>query len=106
LPGSASIAVELQVAAPPTVEIVSPANGLIADFGAAVPFAGTVTDSFDDDPTASLTWISDRDGAIGTGGSFDRSSLSLGVHVITASYTDSHGLSDSATVTITVEILP
>ncbi len=71
-------------------------------FGAAVPFAGTATDGFNGNITASIRWTSDRDGAIGTGGSFTRSSLSRGVHTITARVTDSHGLTDSKTVRVTV----
>ena len=48
---------------------------------------------------AALQWSSSIDGTIGSGESFTTSSLSQGIHVITASATDSHGEEGSATVT-------
>jgi hypothetical protein len=46
-------------------------------------------------------WISDKVGQIGTGANFTRS-LPSGVHVITASVTDSGGNSTSANTSVTV----
>jgi hypothetical protein len=106
LSGSDSILIEIQDPAPPTVEITSPADGLTFAFGTPVPFAGTATDAFDGDLTPSLAWISDRDGAIGTGGSVPHSALSVGLHTITAMVTDSHGATDSRTVTVNIEVSP
>jgi hypothetical protein len=102
LTGSASVTIDVQQLDPPTVQITSPASGATFAFGSAVTFSGIATDAFDGDLGASLRWTSDRDGAIGTGASFSRSSLSAGVHAITATATDSHGLSHSATITVTV----
>ena len=67
-----------------------------------VSFAGTATDAEDGVLTAGLAWASSLDGAIGSGGSFTTSALSAGVHVITASVTDSGGTTGSATITITI----
>jgi hypothetical protein len=55
--------------------------------------------------TAGLTWTSDHDGLIGTGGSFSRV-LSDGTHEITASATDSSGTAASDTITVTVNAAP
>src|SRR5439155_1691404 len=67
-----------------------------------IPFAAPATDSFDGDLSARILWTSDRDGAVGTGGSFNRATLSRGTHTLTASITDSAGLSASATAHVTV----
>jgi hypothetical protein len=47
--------------------------------------------------------VSGIDGTIGSGGSFSRSDLSLGVHTITATATDSGGLTSSDQISIQVE---
>ena len=88
--------------APPTAKITQPANGATFNVGDPVAFAGTATDPEDGNLTASLTWSSSRDGAIGTGGSFTRSDLTPGVHTITASVTDSDGRVGSSAITLTV----
>jgi hypothetical protein len=102
LRGSTLVVVDVQQAAPPEVQITSPAGGSTFSFGGAIPFVGLATDVFDGNLGPALRWASNRDGAIGTGASFARSSLSAGVHTITATVTDSHGLMDAASVTITV----
>ncbi|MFW6163548.1 MAG: Ig-like domain-containing protein, partial [Planctomycetota bacterium] len=86
---------------PPTVSITDPADGSIFDSGASISFAGTASDTEDGDLTASLAWTSDKDGQIGTGGSFS-TTLSDGTHTITASVTDSGGKTASDSITITV----
>jgi hypothetical protein len=45
-------------------------------------------------------WSSDRDGQLGTGGSLERSDLSVGEHRIVLTATDTGGLSGSAEVVI------
>ncbi len=87
----------------PTVTISSPANGATFNTGASITFTGTATDTQDGTITASLSWTSSLQGAIGTGGTFSRSDLVVGTHVITASVTDSGGLTGTATRTITVQ---
>ncbi|MFM7259343.1 MAG: hypothetical protein ACKO3W_01940, partial [bacterium] len=86
----------------PTVSISSPAGGSSFVSGATITFSGSATDTQDGSLTASMTWTSSLQGAIGTGGSFSRSDLVVGTHTITASATDSGSLSGSSTVTITV----
>jgi hypothetical protein len=85
------------------VVITSPANGSSVPQGTPVTFTGTATDTQDGDLTASLAWTSSLQGAIGTGGSFTRSDLVAGTHTITASVTDSGGLSGSNAITLTVQ---
>ena len=85
----------------PTVTISAPANGATFNEGDSISFDGTATDAEDGDLTANLSWTSNLDGAIGSGGSFS-TSLSVGVHTITASVTDSGGASGSDQITITV----
>lgn len=90
---------------PPSVTITSPADGATFSSGETITFTGSASDTEDGDLTASLSWTSSIDGAIGTGGSFSRT-LSNGVHTITASVTDSGGTTGSKSITITVGAVP
>jgi hypothetical protein len=87
----------------PSVTINSPADGANFDSGTLISFSGSASDAEDGDLTSDLVWASNLDGQIGTGGSFD-AVLSSGTHTVTASVTDKGGLSDSASVTITVVV--
>lgn len=89
----------------PTVTITSPANGTTVTQGTSVAFSGSASDAQDGNISASLVWTSSLNGQIGTGASFSTSSLSAGTHTITASVTDSGGLSGSAQITLTVQSL-
>jgi len=89
----------------PTVAIASPASGANFGSGATIPFSGTATDAEDGALSTNLTWTSSIDGVIGTGGSFSKV-LSSGTHSITASVSDSGGLSQSTNVSITVQSAP
>jgi PKD repeat protein len=86
---------------PPTVNITSPTSGATFESGTSILFSGWASDYQDGGLTDSLIWTSDNFD-IGTGGSFS-SVLSDGPHTITASVTDSGGLTGSASITITVE---
>ncbi len=86
----------------PTATISSPTNGSSFTQGTAVGFAGTATDTEDGTISGSLSWTSSLDGAIGSGASFSTTSLSVGGHTITASVTDSGGLSDSDAISVTI----
>ncbi|CAM2070666.1 Pre-peptidase C-terminal domain-containing protein [Sulfidibacter corallicola] len=88
----------------PVVSITAPADGATYEVGDAVSFAGSADDAEDGDLAASLSWSSSRDGVIGSGASFSVSTLSEGIHVITASVSDSAGATESDSVTITVEM--
>jgi len=89
----------------PSVLIASPVDGSIFDTGAAILFVGSADDTEDGDLTANLVWTSDKDGQIGTAGSFS-ATLSDGNHIITASVTDSGGRTANASVSITVGAPP
>jgi len=86
---------------PPTVSITNPVDGSTFNSGATILFAGTASDLEDEDLTANLVWTSSRDSQIGTGGSFF-TTLSDGIHTITAEVTDSGGENGSASIGITV----
>lgn len=86
----------------PSVSISSPANGSTHAQGANITFTGAASDAQQGNMTASLVWTSNLSGQIGTGGSFSTTALVGGVHVITATVTDSGGLIGSASITITV----
>ena len=89
---------------PPTVSISSPSDGAAIAQGLSLTFTGTATDTLDGDLTANLTWTSDLDGGIGSGGSFSTSTLSLGTHTITASVTDSGGLQGNDAISVTIAV--
>lgn len=86
----------------PVVSISSPTNNASFESGMSISFAGSATDTQDGTISSSLLWTSSRDGAIGSGDSFGSTLLTVGTHTITATATDSGGLSGSAAVTISV----
>lgn len=88
----------------PTVTITSPSVTTFSS-GQSIQFQATASDSEDGDLSANIVWTSDKDGMLGTGGSINHT-LSDGTHTITASVSDSGGLSDSDQVTITVGNAP
>jgi len=85
----------------PTASITSPNGDDTFASGALISFAGTASDTEDGDLTDNLTWTSDIDGPIDTGGSFS-TTLSDGNHTITASVTDLGGKTGSDSISITV----
>jgi len=108
LAGSDAISLTVQAPSntPPTVLISLPTNGSSVQVGTSVSFLGSASDSQDGNLTASMTWNSNLQGALGTGGSFSRSNLVVGTHTITASAVDNGGLTGSAGVTLTVQPPP
>ncbi len=90
----------------PNVTITAPANGSSFVVGSSVTFSGTANDTEDGDISANLAWTSSIDGAIGSGASFSTTGLSLGTHTITASVTDSGGLSGSDAISVTIDNVP
>jgi hypothetical protein len=84
----------------PAVTISSPTGGTFATT-TAIAFTGSATDTQDGSLTSRIVWRSNLMGQIGTGGSFSRT-LTAGAHDITATVTDSGGLSTSKRVAITV----
>ena len=102
-PGSDSIAVSVTNSAP-VITITAPANGSSFDFGASINFVANATDVEDNNATltAAIAWSSNINGAIGSGGSINVSTLSQGAHTITASVTDSNGNPGSASINVTI----
>lgn len=88
--------------AAPEVSIVSPEDGAIFGSGATISFSGTAYDAEDGDLSDYLTWTSNIDDLIGTGGSVSATTLSDGIHTITASVTDLGGATGSDSITIAV----
>ena len=89
------------VDAPPTVTIVSPTNSTNFPSGSSIAFAGTAPIRKTAISRHRSRGPRDRDGAIGTGASFNRT-LSSGNHIITTSVVDSGGNARSASVSISV----
>ena len=101
--GSSSITITVGNASP-VVTISSPSSGATVTQGDSVLFTGSANDAEDGNLTASLSWTSSLDGAIGVGGSFSTSALSVGTHTITASVTDSGSKSGSGSISVTVNV--
>lgn len=87
----------------PTVTISSPADSATFAEGSSVTFTGSAIDAEDGDLSASITWTSNLDGAIGSGASFTTSTLSAGTHTVTASVSDSGNLGATDTVNVIIE---
>ena len=87
---------------PPSVTISSPPDNSSFMSGASVVFVGSASDTEDGVVTMNLTWNSSLDDAIGSGGSFSTTGLSLGTHTITAAVTDNGGLSGSDSIVVTI----
>lgn len=85
----------------PSVTISTPSDNSSFDSATVISFAGTASDTEVGDITSNLSWTSNLDGQIGTGGSFTNT-LSDGEHTITAQVTDGGGKTSSSSVTITV----
>jgi len=88
----------------PVVTITSGGGTYTA--GDTVTLTGTATDAEDGTISSSIVWTSDQDGSLGSGASISTSLLSASVHTITASITDSGGLTDTDTTTVTINSLP
>ncbi|HKS07898.1 MAG TPA: Ig-like domain-containing protein [Gemmatimonadaceae bacterium] len=92
---------------PPTVWITTPDNATTVAQGTSVSFTGGASDTRDGELSgASLSWKSDRDGAIGTGTAFNKSDLSVGAHVITLTAMDSQGATATHSRTLTISEVP
>lgn len=88
----------------PTAAIATPTAGAAYTSGRYILFTGAATDPEDGAvAVGSLDWSSSLDGSLGAGATLLLNTLADGTHVITLTATDSDGLSDTATVTITVE---
>ena len=88
----------------PVVAITAPADGSTFTAGTPISFTGTAIDAEEGNISARLSWSSDRDGAVGSGASVSTSTLSGGIHVITASVVDAGGLNGSAAISVIVNV--
>lgn len=88
---------------PPTVIISAPANPTTVTVGDSISFEATATDDQDGTlPSTTIQWSSNINGSLGSASPFVFAGLAEGTHTITASATDSGGLSGSASITIIV----
>lgn len=90
----------------PSLEITSPVTGTTAVLAETVHFAATVNDPDGPLPSDQPVWSSHIDGALGAGESLGYSSLTQGVHIISAVADDGAGGVVTATRTITVVYSP
>ena len=86
----------------PTVAISSPAPGASSFAGNPVTFAASASDPEQGDISATITWTSSIQGALGTGAQIVVSNLVIGTHLVTASATDVAGVTASASVSISI----
>ncbi|MCX5895878.1 MAG: Ig-like domain-containing protein [Proteobacteria bacterium] len=88
----------------PSVTIIAPANGDTFEVGEAITFEGQATDQLHPDLSEdAFVWMSNKDGEIGTGPSFESSDLTEGEHFITLTVTDPNGQSGQSSINITVK---
>ncbi|WP_051305386.1 zinc-dependent metalloprotease family protein [Desulfogranum mediterraneum] len=87
---------------PPTVTISEPTESSSYLPDTPITLIATANDQEDGDLSSSLTWSCDPDGPLGSGANTTVSPSSPGEHIITASATDSAGLTGSDSLTITV----
>ncbi len=97
-----SVAVETALNAPPVIDIIGPPSGSNYNLGDAVTFMGWSWDIENGDLTDTMTWTSDRDGALGVGGQISTSTLSAGMHTITASATDGAGATSTQLIVVNI----
>ena len=85
----------------PQATITAPADGASVTQNTTIDFTGSASDTEDGDLSASLSWSSDLDGALGTGSAV-AATLSRGTHVVTASVTDSAGATSTTSISVQV----
>ncbi len=88
---------------PPTLSLILPQTGAVIDQGLVVSLQAQASDQEDGNLSGNIIWSSDRDGTLGTGSALEINTLSLGTHQITASITDSAGISTSTSSTIIIQ---
>ena len=88
----------------PDVTIMGPSNGASYIAGETIEFWATASDLEEGDLTNTISWSSDLDGDLGSGGSLNLDTLSVGTHLITASVFDSNRSVGSASVSISVAL--
>ena len=92
----------------PVLTLLGPAGGTVFPKQGQIQFTATATDPQDGDLGSQIVWSSDRQGNFGGGSPFavPGAYIETGTHLITASVTNSHGRTASASVTIVVDAAP
>ena len=85
----------------PQVNFVSSGPGTLLQ-GERLVLSATASDAEDGDISSAIRWSSSLDGDLGTGSSIDRNDLSVGTHTLTVSVSDSGGLSQQSSLTLSV----
>lgn len=98
----AQVEISVVTNATPEVTIISPLDRSIYAFNRPIKFFGEALDFEDGDISNQILWLSPIDGQIGIGREFQLVGLNPGIHEITASATDSGGLTSTATIKIIV----
>lgn len=100
------------VGSPPSIVLIRPNNSVFAQ-NENIVFEAEITDGQDVPSAISVEWYSDRDGVFSTTGpnssdiaQFNYSLLSLGVHNITITATDSDGLYDTVLTSLRINSVP
>ena len=104
--GSADLAHISAIGSPPRVRIAAPFENESFVRGQIVSLQAYAGDREDGDLDGSIEWVSNRDGALGSGGS-RTVLLSAGTHLLTARVTDVDGNLATATATVHIfSVLP
>ncbi|MGH8914541.1 MAG: S-layer homology domain-containing protein [Acidimicrobiia bacterium] len=77
-----------KVNSPPTLSVSEPDNGDTVAVGQPFTFSATASDPEAGNISASITWTSNKNGLLGTGGNLVKSNLSQGTHTITVRVSD------------------
>ena len=103
----------LSVGTAPSTHLSSPTTGQVVELGENLLFAGSLTDNDELSTGLTMSWVSNLDGEFSSQGSdsngqisFYYNGLSAGDHSITATATDSNGLTSSQSFTLTVNTPP
>jgi RHS repeat-associated protein len=86
----------------PVISISTPVENSTVAVGATVTLAATATDLENGNLSNAISWSSNKDGNLGTGSSVTVTTLSPGLHVLTASATDSENATGTARKSIQV----
>lgn len=87
---------------PPIVTVTSPQGFVEISETDSLELAATALDPEDGDLGANVLWSSDQDGALGSGSQLTIAELSVGLHTITVSVSDSRGAPGSAQTSVSV----
>src|SRR5207245_9328335 len=102
---TASASRSITVSGRPAVTITTPLSGARFNQADTISFTAAANDPEDGNVSSTTAWTSDRDGALGTGGTITHT-LSAGTHTITARATDRDGHRGRPQVPITVNARP